>query len=433
MKTVSVKPSEPFKGEIRVPGDKSISHRAILLSALASGESILKGMSHCDDVMRSLGLVESLGLEFSFKENLIAIDGKGFEGLKEPNDVIDAGNSGTTIRLGSGLLSACPFFSILTGDFSLRNRPMDRVIHPLSKMGASIQGRADNRYAPIAISRGKLFGIFYDIPKASAQVKSSLMIAGLNSKGELHLKEPVKTRDHTERLFKKMGVEMELEEDNVIRLKGVNYLKPLKISIPGDFSSAAFFIVGALIKEGSDLTIKDVGLNPLRIGLLHVLREMGGNIEVSLKTGNEGSYEPFGDIRVRSSKLRGIKLHPKVLPSLIDEVPILCIAALVARGKSSITGANELRFKESDRVTAIIRGLLKLGANVKELPDGFIIEGGRHLRSVSIDSFNDHRIAMAFAIAGFLLKDGILIENPDCVKISFPEFWKSLSEFAKLC
>lgn len=433
MNTLHITPLNPFRGAIRVPGDKSISHRALLLSAIAKGGSRIAGLSPADDVQRTLKLIRMLGVVTHDLPDAIEVIGEGPLGLHEPEDVIDLGNSGTSMRLGSGLLAACPFLSVLSGDDSLRSRPMARIIEPLRLMGAEVLARGQGRLAPIVISGGALRGIEYILPQASAQVKSALLLAGLRAKGPTRLKEGLKTRDHTERLLKAQGAPL-FEERGWLVLEGPSpTLKPLNLRIPGDFSSAAFFVVGALIKEDSELRIEDVGLNPLRTGLLRVLERMGAKIEATIDPGGAEEDEPRGVLRVRHSSLVGTDVLEEELPSLIDEVPALCVAAAFAKGRTRILGAGELRIKETDRIKAMALGLKELGVSIEELSDGLVILGRGALRSGRVvDSFLDHRIAMAFAILGSSLPGGLKVSRPDCVDISYPGFWKDLEKFAEI-
>ncbi len=432
MKACHVASRWPFRGSIRVPGDKSLSHRALMLAAIAQGKSKIAGLSPARDVKSTLGFVRMLGVKVRRLSGVLEVFGEGFAGLREPEDVVNLGNSGTSMRLGAGIAAACPFLTVLTGDASLRSRPMARVIEPLRRMGANILGRGNARLGPLVIAGGTLKGIEYTLPQASAQVKSAVLLAGLRAHGQTRLKEPIKTRDHTERLLRRQGVELG-EADGWLTLDGPREAAgPFVLSVPGDFSSAAFFVVGALLKEGSDLLIEDVGLNPLRTGLLRVLERMGARIEVHVYDEGGEDEEPRGDIRVRHSPLKGVDVSEDELPSLIDEVPALCVAAALARGRTRILGAKELRVKESDRLMAMATGLQGLGVEVEELEDGLVIHGTHKIVLGLADSFLDHRIAMAFAILGSATSDGLHIGRPECVEISYPGFWQDLEKFAKI-
>lgn len=432
MKACHVASRWPFRGTIRVPGDKSISHRALMLAAIAQGKSKISGLSPARDVRSTLGFIRMLGLKVLRPSGVLEVYGKGPAGLREPENVVNMENSGTSMRLGAGIAAACPFLTVLTGDASLRTRPMARVIDPLKRMGANILGRGNGRFGPLAIHGGPLKGIEYTPSQASAQVKSAVLLAALRADGQTRLREPMKTRDHTERLLRRQGIEVQ-ESEGWILIEGPSKaLEPLTVSIPGDFSSAAFFVVGALLREGSDLFIEDVGLNPLRTGLLGVLGRMGAEIDVDVQDEGSVNEEPRGNIRIQHSPLRGTDVSEDELPSLIDEVPALCIAAALAQGKTRIRGAKELRVKESDRLMAMATGLRELGVKVEELEDGLVIHGSPELGSGTVDSFLDHRIAMAFAILGAVIADGLYVGRPQSVEVSYPGFWQDLEKFAKI-
>ena len=361
---IELKKAKRLKGEIIPPPDKSISHRAVILSSLAKGKSIVRNFLRAEDTMSTVNAFRKLGVKIEDKGKKIIIEGKGIHGLKEPVDIIDCGNSGTTARLMSGILAGNPFFSVLTGDDSLKQRPMARVINPLKEMGAEISGRGGDKYLPMSIKGGKLKAIKYAVPVASAQVKSALLLAGLYADGETQISEPIKSRDHTERMLPSYGAKIKIEGFK-IKIKGGQELKARNIDVPGDFSSAAFFIVAALLIPGSAIAIKGVGINPTRTGLLDVLEAMGANIKL---TGiRDVSGEPVADIYCKTAgSLRAVKIGRELMPSLIDEFPILCVLGTQAGGVTEIRGAEELRFKESDRIKAMAEGLKKMGAEVKE-------------------------------------------------------------------
>lgn len=336
-----------FRGEVSPPPDKSISHRAVILSSLSRGRSIVKNFLRAGDTLSTVNAFRRLGTDIREEGDALVITGKGLNGLSEPRDVIDCGNSGTTIRLVSGVLSGNPFFSVLTGDDSLRTRPMARVIQPLGLMGAAMMARSDNRYPPIAIKGGELKAVTYAMPVASAQVKSSLLLAGLYADGETVVVEPARSRDHTERMLPSHGADLKVEGLRVI-VKGGRELSPIDVEVPGDFSSAAFFITASLIIPGSELMVRNVGINPTRTGLLEVLRKMGATIDMT--NVHEVSGEPVADIYCRgASRLRSVEVTAESIPALIDEFPILCVAAASADGTTTIRGAEELRVKESDK------------------------------------------------------------------------------------
>ncbi|MBI5203290.1 MAG: 3-phosphoshikimate 1-carboxyvinyltransferase [Nitrospirae bacterium] len=448
---IELKKAKKLKGRIIPPPDKSISHRAIMLAAIAKGKSIVKDFLTAEDPIGTMNAFRKLGIkieevrsqksevrsknsELSTQNSKLVIHGKGIHGLKEPEDIIDCGNSGTTVRLLSGILAGNPFFSVLTGDNSLKQRPMARVINPLKEMGAEISARDSDKYLPIAIKGRKLKAIDYTMPVASAQVKSCLMLAGLYADGITTITEPQKSRDHTERMLKSMGADIETDGLKV-RVKGLGgpggkELNPVDITVPADFSSAAFFIVAALLVESSDVMIKNVGINPTRTGLLDVLRSMGA--EIRLLNTRDVSGEPVADIHCKgASGLRAVNITQENIPALIDEFPILCIAAAKADGITTIRGAEELRVKESDRIKAMASGLRKMGAEVEEFRDGLSIKGNARLKGAVIESYGDHRIAMAFSIAALVAGGTTKINGISAVNISFPGFYKMLKGLTK--
>lgn len=425
------KPCSTVKGKIRVPGDKSISHRSLIFSAIAEGKSVIHGLLESEDCLNTKKAFQAMGVEIQKDERgSYQVEGVGLYGLKAAHNVIDCGNSGTTMRLLSGLLAAQDFFTVLTGDTSLRKRPMDRIMLPLSLMGAKIWAR-DDKYAPLAIKGDKLIGIEYKSPVASAQVKSAIILAGLYSEGNTRVIEPASSRDHTERMLSSFGLELDIE-GNIIELNRNKEIKLLsqEITVPGDISSSAFMIAAALISKDSDLLIENVGVNPTRIGILKVLGDMGANIELFNKRASGG--ETVADIRVFSSQLRATTIEGDIIPSLIDELPLIAILSTQAEGKTVIRDAHELRVKESDRIKTTCDGLRKLGVEVEELEDGMIIDGPSKLNGdVSIETYHDHRIAMSFAIAG-LITDGIIkIKNAESINTSFPEFPELLNDICK--
>jgi 3-phosphoshikimate 1-carboxyvinyltransferase len=424
---VEVKGTGIFKGEFSPPPDKSISHRAVILSSLAKGKSVIRNFLRAKDTESTANAFRSVGIDVRDEGSTIIISGKGLHGLSEPVDVIDCGNSGTTMRLVSGVLSGNPFFSVLTGDSSLRSRPMARVIRPLGLMGAEISARADNRYPPLAIRGKRLTPIEYEMPVASAQVKSSLLLAGLYSEGYTRITEPVKSRDHTERMLPAFGGDLKVEGLTVI-VKGGRDLSPVEMEVPGDFSSAAFFIVASLIIPGSEIVVKNVGINPTRTGLLDVLGKMGAGIEITNARNISG--EPVADIFCRGgAPLKSVQISGETIPSLIDEFPILCIAAASAEGTTVIRGAEELRVKESDRIKSMASELGKMGVEIEENPDGLSIRGSRELKGAEVESHGDHRIAMAMAVAALEAKGTTIIDGASVVNISFPGFFDIIKRF----
>jgi 3-phosphoshikimate 1-carboxyvinyltransferase len=423
--------AKSFKGTFSPPPDKSISHRAVIFSSLSKGKSIIKNFLRAEDTISTINALRALGVDISevspelrTPNSELVINGKGLHGLKEPYNVIDCRNSGTTIRMLSGVLSGNPFFSVLTGDESLRTRPMDRVITPLRQMGAEIIARVQNRYPPIAIKGKKLHPIRYASPVASAQVKSAILLAGLYADGETEIIEPAKSRDHTERMLPVFGADIKVDGLR-IRIRGGAALKGADVHVPGDFSSAAFFIIGALLIKDSDLTIKGVGINPTRTGLINILNEMGADIEI--RNVRNLSGEPVADIHCKGrSELKAVNITKEKIPALIDEFPILCVAATQATGTTTIRGAGELRIKESDRIKSMATELSKMGAEVEEFDDGLSIMCKKRLKGAITDSHSDHRIAMALSIAALIADGKTTINGIKSVNISFPGFFKIL-------
>jgi 3-phosphoshikimate 1-carboxyvinyltransferase len=413
-----ISPSHSLIGTLNIPGDKSISHRAVMLASLADGTSHISGFLNSADCLATLHAFTQMGVSYNETGDQLSIQGVGLHGLKAPKQCLDVGNSGTSMRLLAGILAGQIFDSELTGDESLQKRPMARVIKPLRTMGAKITALDDN-FAPLRIYGGQILkGIDYNMPIASAQVKSCLLLAGLYAQNEITIHEPHKSRDHTERMLKSFGVKITTDGD-CINMKSGQSLNATDVNIPSDISSAAFFIVAGLIAKDSEILLKHIGINPTRIGILEILREMGANI--TLENQRTLAEEPIADIRVRSSKLRGIIIDPKNIPSAIDEFPAIFIAAANAEGKTVLRGAQELRVKESDRLHAMALGLTNIGVAVEEYSDGISITGGTYEGGV-IDSLGDHRIAMSFSIAGLRAQSPILIKNCVNVATSFPNF-----------
>jgi len=409
-------------GELIVPGDKSISHRALMLASLAETSTEIHGLSPCADVNSTRQCLNSLGVKITIDGDTFTVHGNGLHSYVEPQQVLDAGNSGTTIRLLSGILAGQPFVSTLTGDESLKKRPMKRIIEPLQQMGARING-VENGFAPLTIMGGSLKGIAYQLPVASAQVKSCVLLAGLFADGKTTVIEPAKSRDHTERLLKFIGATLEIE-GHQISVNGRPHLRSHTLIVPGDLSSAAFFIAAASVIKNSDITIKNVGINPTRTGILDVLQQMG--CVFKFQNNRHVNNEPCADIRIRPAALKGIKIGGEFIPRVIDEIPILAVIATQAQGQTIIRDAAELRIKETDRLAAVCTNLQKMGARVTELPDGLVIEGEQTLGGAEIDTFDDHRIAMAFAIAGLLAQGETHISHAECVNISYPNFFEQL-------
>ena len=424
MSSLTIQPAGPLKGTISVPGDKSITHRAIMLSALANGETTISGYCPGEDCLNTARAFRAMGIQIDESPAGLHVYGKGQWGLTEPENLIDCGNSGTAIRLLTGLLAGQDFFTVLTGDDSIRRRPMGRVVKPIRAMGAAITGRKGGELAPLAVSGSRLRGMTHVSPVASAQVKSALLFAALYAEGLTRITEPRQSRDHTERLFKFLGISVR-QDGTTVELEGrpsMGWSGKGELHIPGDLSSAAFFLVGASIIPGSDVTVTNVGINPTRIGVLEVLTEMGADVHIH--NAREQAGEPVADLRVRASRLHGIRIEHERIPQTIDEFPILCVAAAMAEGETVISGAEELRVKESDRIATMATELKKMGASIEQTPDGLIIHGtaGRTLRGASCTSYGDHRVAMSLAIAGLVADAPTTIDNTDCIETSFPGF-----------
>lgn len=432
MASLSITPGKPLRGTISVPGDKSITHRAIILTALAEGVGRIKSYCRGEDCLNTMRAMRALGVTIDETVDELRVQGKGLWGLSEPGGIVDCGNSGTGIRLLAGLLAGQDFFTVLTGDASIRRRPMGRIVKPLREMGAAIAGRKGGELAPLAVTGTTLRAIDYASPVASAQIKSSLLLAALFAKGTTRLSEPRLSRDHTERLFRFYDLPLK-REGTTLLLEGrpsVGWTAVPELTVPGDLSAAAFFIVGATIVPGSDVTITGVGVNPTRTGLLEIMDRMGADIQ--LLNRREEAGEPVADLRVKSAPLRGVTIGPELIPQTIDEFPILCVAAAVAEGETVVTGAEELRVKESDRIATMAAELRAMGAQMTEKPDGMVIQGlGRsgengRLTATHGQSHGDHRVAMSIAIGGLTASTETVVSGTDCIETSFPDFHRKL-------
>jgi len=416
-----------LQGRIRIPGDKSISHRALMLGALAQGETIIRGLLLGEDPYSTASCFRAVGAEISeLNTEEVRVKGIGLGNLIEPLDVLDAGNSGTTLRLMLGILASHPdrFFTV-TGDSSLRSRPMSRVVKPLQQMGAQIWGRKQNSLAPLAIQGQALTPIHYHSPIASAQVKSCILLAGLMTKGQTTVTEPALSRDHSERMLRAFGADLTVNsETNSVTVTGQAQLTGQTVIVPGDISSAAFWLVAGAIVPGSDLTIENVGINPTRTGVLEILERMGADI--TIENSREVAGEPVADLRVRHSQLKACEISGDVIPRLIDEIPILAVAAVFAKGTTIVKDAEELRVKESDRITVMATQLNQMGAAVNELPDGMEITGGTTLKGTDVDSYTDHRIAMSLAIAALNASGTTTVHRAEAAAISYPDFTATL-------
>ena len=423
-----IKKRNPLKGYITVPGDKSISHRGVMIGALANGKTEVNHFLLGEDCLATISCFRRLGIniDIDFQNEKVVIEGKGLDGLKAQNDILNVGNSGTTIRLMSGILCGQNFSSLITGDSSIQSRPMKRILTPLKQMGADIESLNNNGCAPLSINSSKcpsLKGIHYNSPVASAQVKSCLLLAGLYAEGDTLVTEPAISRNHTELMLTNFGAEVK-SIDNTVSVKPRPSLTGRKIDIPGDISSAAYFIAAALIVPNSELLIKNVGINPTRAGILKVCQMMGADIK--LENIKENGNELSADLLVRHSNLKGVNIGGSIIPTLIDEIPIIAVLSCFAKGRTVIRDAQELKVKESNRIDVIVDNLARMGADIEATDDGMIINGGKPLHGATIDSKMDHRIAMAFAIAGLMADGDTNILDSECVAISYPGFFKDL-------
>ncbi|MBO0350107.1 3-phosphoshikimate 1-carboxyvinyltransferase [Phormidium pseudopriestleyi FRX01] len=422
------------QGRIRVPGDKSISHRALMLGAIAKGETIIEGLLLGEDPRSTARCFQALGAEISpLNEQRVRVRGVGVGELIEPTDILDAGNSGTTMRLMLGILASHPdrFFTV-TGDKSLRSRPMSRVVQPLQQMGAQIWGRNGSSLAPLAVQGQSLRPIHYHSPIASAQVKSCILLAALMAQGTTTITEPAVSRDHSERMLKAFGAEITTDpETKSVMITGPAQLQGQSVIVPGDISSAAFWIVAGAIVPDSDLTIENVGINPTRTGILEALEMMDADIQLENERIVAG--EPVADIRVRHSQLKGCTIGGEIIPRLIDEIPILAVAAIFAQGQTVISDAAELRVKESDRLAVTATVLNQMGAKITELPDGLEITGGTPLKGTDVESYDDHRIAMSLAIAALNASGTTTIHHAEAAAISYPDFTATLRQVCEEC
>ena len=406
-----------------MPGDKSISHRSVMFGALAKGDTEISNFLRGADCLSTISCFRSMGVDIEEKGENVLVHGKGLRGLRRPDGILDCGNSGTTTRLISGILAAQDFDVTLTGDESIQKRPMKRIIDPLSLMGAEIESVRGNGCAPLHITGAPLHGISYSTPVASAQVKSAILLAGLYADGETRVTEPALSRNHTELMLSSFGADVRTE-GTTVTIRQAEELYGQKIQVPGDISSAAFFIAAGLLIPGSEILLKNVGVNPTRDGVLRVFRRMGGSIETTVLS--SGAGEPAADLLVKASRLHGVEIGGEEIPSLIDEIPVIAAAACFADGVTVIRDAAELKVKESNRIAAMTENLRAMGADVTETEDGMIIRGGRPLHGAVIDSRNDHRIAMTFAVAALAAEGETSIPQWDCVNISYPGFLEDL-------
>ncbi|BFL40433.1 3-phosphoshikimate 1-carboxyvinyltransferase [Agathobaculum sp. NSJ-28] len=418
---MQIQPCGPLRGEITVPGDKSISHRAVMLGALANGTTHITGFLMGEDCLSTIDCFRKMGVEIEITDSEVIVEGVGLHGLCAPEETLYTGNSGTTTRLLCGILAGQPFTATLNGDASIQKRPMGRVIKPLREMGASIEGKNDN-YCPLTLYPSELYGIEYRLPVASAQLKSAILLAGLYAEGQTTVIEPAPSRDHTERMFRALGVEVETH-GSTITLEPPEDLYAVDIRVPGDISSAAFFLVAGAIVEGSELTIRNVGVNPTRTGILDVLHEMGADISIS---NFHDDAEPVCDLTVKHSMLRGVEIGGSIIPRLIDELPVIAVAAAYAEGETVIRDAQELKVKESNRIAAMVTELKKAGVDAEETDDGMIIRGGKRPHGAAFETYKDHRIAMSLAVLALAARSACRIDEPEVVAISYPDFFHTL-------
>ena len=423
---------KPLRGALTVSGDKSISHRAVMLGSLATGTTEIEGFLPGEDCLSTIRCFRSMGVQIEQNGSSVKVFGRGLRELTAPAGILDCGNSGTTTRLLSGVLAAQHFNSVLSGDASIQRRPMKRIMIPLRAMGADITSISGNDCAPLSVHGKQLYGIHFNSPIASAQVKSAVLLAGLYASGQTTVTEPALSRDHTERMLRSFGAKVftgNFEDRPSVTVTETKNLYGTEISVPGDISSAAFFLVGASIVPGSEVVLRNVGINPTRDGVISALRAMGAKIEV-LEVRNEDS-EPAADLLVRYAPLHGTEIGGELIPRLIDELPVLAVAAACAEGRTVIRDAAELKVKESNRIHTMAEGLSRLGAKVAETEDGLIIDGGAALHGRAVESYSDHRIAMSFAILSLVTDGEVKITHPECVNISAPTFYEDLESLRK--
>lgn len=415
-----------INGELVIPADKSISHRSIMFGAISKGTTIVNNFLKAEDCLSTIAVFKQLGVRITEKNEQIMIEGKGFEGLTAPSSRLDAGNSGTTMRLVLGILAGCPFTSEIAGDASLNRRPMERVMKPLREMGADLQGTAEAEFPPLKVTGNTLHGIEYHMPIASAQVKSAILFAALQAEGTTKIIEKEQSRNHTEEMIKQFGGKIQVEGKEII-VTGPQQLIGQEVTVPGDISSAAFYLVAASILANSEVLLKQVGINPTRTGILDVLMQMGANIEErQLDEQNQAA-----DLIVRSAQLHACEIQGEIIPRLIDELPIIALAATQATGTTIIRDAQELKVKETNRIDATAEELTKMGANIEPTEDGLIIHGPTSLHGAIVDSHGDHRIGMMLQIAALLTAEPVELLNPEAVNISYPEFFTDLAKLVQ--
>ncbi|MFJ7734830.1 3-phosphoshikimate 1-carboxyvinyltransferase [Lysinibacillus sp. NPDC097287] len=420
------KPS--LQGTLTIPGDKSVSHRSVMFGSIATGRTTVSGFLLGEDCLSTIDCFRKLGVKIEVDGTNVTIDSDGIDAWQEPTEVLYTGNSGTTTRLMLGILAGSAVHTVMTGDASIGKRPMRRVIDPLRQMGAHITGRANGQYTPLAIQGTTLQAIDYQMPVASAQVKSAILLAGLRAEGTTIVRETEVSRDHTERMLRQFGAQVDVE-NGVVSFKGGQTLTGTHVSVPGDISSAAFFLVAGAICQGSDITLENVGVNPTRDGIIEVLQNM--NATMSMVQENDGQAEPTATIRIQTSTMNGTTIEGAIIPRLIDEIPIIALLATQAHGKTIIKDAEELKVKETDRITAVVDELKKLGANIEATDDGMIIEGPTPLNGASLKTYGDHRIGMMGAVAALITNGTVTLDDADCIAVSYPEFFEHVGAVKK--
>lgn len=417
-----------LQGEISIPGDKSISHRAVMFGAMAEGKTTINHFLAGEDCLSTISCFEKMGVSIKREDEYVEVEGKGIEGLSEPASILDVGNSGTTTRLMLGILAGVPFHTSLIGDESIAKRPMSRVTVPLRSMGAKIDGREHGQYTPLSTRGGALKAIHYHSPVASAQVKSAILLAGLHAEGTTKVTEPFTSRDHTERMLRAFGVDVEVD-GTTVSIEGGQSLRGTDVYVPGDISSAAFFLVAGAIVPNSRIVLKNVGLNPTRTGIIDVLQQMGARLTISNERIQNG--EPIGDLTIETSQLKGIEIGGDLIPRLIDEIPVIALLATQANGKTVIKDAEELKVKETNRIDTVATELSKLGASVTPTADGLIIEGKTALKSGEVDSYGDHRIGMMLAVAAATATGEVTLMRSEAIHVSYPTFFEDLDKLSE--
>lgn len=417
-----------LQGEISIPGDKSISHRAVMFGAMAEGKTTISHFLAGEDCLSTISCFEKMGVSIKREDEYVEVEGKGIEGLSEPASILDVGNSGTTTRLMLGILAGVPFHTSLIGDESIAKRPMSRVTVPLRSMGAKIDGREHGQYTPLSTRGGALKAIHYHSPVASAQVKSAILLAGLHAEGTTKVTEPFTSRDHTERMLRAFGVDVEVD-GTTVSIEGGQSLRGTDVYVPGDISSAAFFLVAGAVVPNSRIVLKSVGLNPTRTGIIDVLQQMGARLTISNERIQNG--EPIGDLTIETSQLKGIEIGGDLIPRLIDEIPVIALLATQANGKTVIKDAEELKVKETNRIDTVATELSKLGASVTPTADGLIIEGKTALKSGEVDSYGDHRIGMMLAVAAAIATGEVTLMRSEAIHVSYPTFFEDLDKLSE--